>query len=175
MVQPGEGQAVERMLATVAAPRPGLAHTIDHGQLITGYEVAECYLVACDRDSDSIIGALAASPPMLWLRTMGKHGMPEHERQLLAQVIAKVHSIVVDAAYRRHGVGRKLLLSATAFYRSREYQWLYGQFRDDELVPFYESLGFEISEPNQDLIVPIGSVSRGMHGDSGERWFSTLL
>lgn len=175
MVQPGEGQAVEQLLATAAAARPGLAHTIDSGQLITGYDVAECYLVAYDRDNGSIVGALAASPPIAWLRAMGEHGMPEDERQILAQVVTKVHSVVVDAAHRRHGVGRKLLLGAMAFYRSREYQWLYGQFRGDELIPFYQSLGFEISEPDEHLIVPIGGVSRGMHGEAGERWFSTLL
>lgn len=175
MVQPGEGHEVVRMLAIAAAPRAGLAEAIDSGRVLSGYEVAECYLVAYDRDSGGIVGALGASPPMEWLAAMGEHGMPQHEHDLLAQILAKIHSVVVDSGHRRQNVGRKLVLTAMAFYRSREYKWLYGQFADEDLIPFYQGLGFEVSDPDRELIMPIGGVSRGMHGDPGERWFSTLL
>jgi ribosomal protein S18 acetylase RimI-like enzyme len=163
------------MLSIAVTPRPGLATDIDRGELMTGYETAECCLVAHDRDADSIVGVLAAAPPAAWLAKMGDHGIGTAERQTLAQVIAKVHGIAVDSSFRRRGVGRKLMLSAVAYYRSRDYVWMYGQFRDEDLLAFYRGFGFEISEPDDDLIAPFGSGNLRMHGDRGERWFSMLL
>lgn len=177
--RPGDGREVAEILGDAATPRSGLADTIDRGELKTDEAPVECYLVAYD--DTATVGALGSSPPFNWLTELGQHGVPRNEQLRLATVIAKIYSVAVKPTFRRQGIGRKLVLRAVAFYREHQYEWIYGQFGDENLVVFYQGLGFEVSEPDQPLHVPL-KIQRGMRGgpggmrgDSGDRWFSMLL
>ncbi len=47
----------------------------------------------------------------------------------------------VDPAYRRQGLGRRLVCAATDLARSARCQWIHVDF-ESELAPFYAACGF---------------------------------
>jgi GNAT superfamily N-acetyltransferase len=54
---------------------------------------------------------------------------------------AWIHSLYVEPAFRRHGIGRQLTATITAWCREQGFEWVY-LHASEQGRPLYESLGF---------------------------------
>jgi GNAT superfamily N-acetyltransferase len=54
---------------------------------------------------------------------------------------AWIHSLYVEPALRRHGIGRQLTQTIIAWCREQRFEWVYLQ-ASEQGRPLYESLGF---------------------------------
>ena len=54
---------------------------------------------------------------------------------------AWIHSLYVEPAFRRHGIGRQLTSTITAWCREQGFEWVY-LHASEQGRPLYESLGF---------------------------------
>jgi GNAT superfamily N-acetyltransferase len=54
---------------------------------------------------------------------------------------AWIHSLYVEPAFRRHGIGRRLTATITAWCREQGFEWVY-LHASEQGRPLYESLGF---------------------------------
>jgi GNAT superfamily N-acetyltransferase len=57
---------------------------------------------------------------------------------------AWIHSVYVEPAFRRHGIGRRLTEMMVAWCREQGFRWIY-LHASEQGRPLYESLGFEPS------------------------------
>ena len=57
---------------------------------------------------------------------------------------AWIHSLYVEPAFRRHGIGRQLTARITAWCREQGFEWVY-LHASEQGRPLYESLGFRPS------------------------------
>jgi GNAT superfamily N-acetyltransferase len=57
---------------------------------------------------------------------------------------AWIHSVYIEPAFRRRGIGRRLTETIVAWCREQGFQWIY-LHASEQGRPLYESLGFESS------------------------------
>ena len=170
---PGEGAWVdETFKQCLGFSFPSAVEGVDDGTMQHGYQFLDCLLVIEIRSTGERVGALLAGPPHKYLKAM-----PRDMVAGAAQIITKLSGIAVLPEHRGRGYGNRLLRRSVAEFRSRDYQWMYGQFsQDPALERFYVAAGFTVRPPGVHLVGPpvTGAAVFTANADD-EQWFDVTL
>ena len=86
------------------------------------------YITFCAFDGDTVVGEIMLNPEL-------------NENRLI------IDSFHVSRAYRRHGIGRRLVEAAADYARGRGASALYASCCSaEETIAFYKAMGFRLSE-----------------------------